>query len=117
MMTKRQKRKSSAYRLLVEPAVHAQRRALPGNVRQRIKQAITALADDPRPHDSRGLDISPLRDQVNVPAGIEVRRLRLEHWRVVYIVDEEWQTVTVLAIRRRPPYDYQDLGELIARLQ
>ena len=37
--------------LLVEPAVHKARKKLPGHVRQRIKRAISSLAEDPRPHD------------------------------------------------------------------
>ena len=48
---------------------------------------------------------------------LEVRRLRLEHWRVVYIVDEQSAGVGVLAIRKRPLYDYNDLPELLAGLQ
>jgi len=46
---------------------------------------------------------------------LELRRLRIERWRVVYM-DEEWELVTVLAVRKRPPYDYEDLEELLAEL-
>jgi hypothetical protein len=45
-----------------------------------------------------------------------VRRLRLERWRVVYVVDEEWSEIGVLAVRKRPPYDYRDLPELLSEL-
>lgn len=48
---------------------------------------------------------------------LEVRRLRLERWRVVYLVDEEWSEVGILAVRKRPPYDYNDLTELLAGLE
>ena len=47
---------------------------------------------------------------------LELRRLRIERWRVVYMIDEEWELVTVLAVRKRPPYDYEDLEELLAEL-
>jgi mRNA interferase RelE/StbE len=48
--------------------------------------------------------------------GVELRRIRMERWRIVYAVCDEEQWVWVLALRRRPPYDYDDLPELIARL-
>jgi mRNA interferase RelE/StbE len=116
-MAKRQKRKPVAYQVFLEPRAHAQRRKLPGNMRQRVKQAIGALAHNPRPHHSQELDLSGPRGQVTLSEGIELRRLRLEHWRVLYAVDENWQAVTVLTIRRRPPYDYEDLDELVIELE
>jgi mRNA interferase RelE/StbE len=47
---------------------------------------------------------------------LELRRLRIERWRVVYVIDEEWELVTILAVRQRPPYDYEDLEELLAEI-
>jgi len=35
----------------------------------------------------------------------------------VYVIDEEWELVTVLAVRKRPPYDYEDLKELLAEIR
>ncbi len=116
-MTKRQKRRPAAYRVLMEPRAHVQRRKLPGNVRQRLRQTIDALAKDPRPHNSRALDTSRLAGEVVVPEGVELRRIRLGRWRVVYAVDEVWQSVAVLTIRQRPPYDYEDLIELAVELE
>jgi mRNA-degrading endonuclease RelE of RelBE toxin-antitoxin system len=63
------------------------------------------------------LDLSKLEDQADVSAGIELRRIRLERWRIVYVVDEDWQAVVVLAIHQRPPYDYEDLSELVEGLK
>jgi mRNA interferase RelE/StbE len=40
-----------------------------------------------------------------------------KHWRVVYTVAEPAQVVDVLAIRRRPPYDYGNLDALVAALK
>jgi mRNA interferase RelE/StbE len=99
-------------RAWTEPSARGEIKRLPGYMRQRLRQAVKALADEPRPHNSRSL--AP-------PAGVdigdlELRRLRIEHWRVVYIIDEEWELVVVLAVRKRPPYDYEDLGELLAKL-
>ena len=47
---------------------------------------------------------------------LEARRLRLDRWRVIYVVDEEWAEIGVLAVRKRPPYEYDDLSELLAEL-
>jgi mRNA interferase RelE/StbE len=43
----------------------------------------------------------------------ELRRLRIDRWRVVYAVTNEDHMVDVLTIQKRPPYDYGDLSELI----
>lgn len=41
------------------------------------------------------------------------RRLRLDNWRIVYaVIETDVQVVAVVAVRRRPPYDYGDLPEL-----
>lgn len=45
-------------------------------MRQRTKRAIQALADDPRPANSRELDVQGLAQ--------EVRWLRPDKWRMVY---------------------------------
>ena len=116
-MTRHRPHKPLAYQVFLEPEVHAQRRELPGHVRQRLRRAIHDLGSDPRPHDSQELDLAKLGKKVNVPQGVELWRLRVEHWRVVYAVDEDWEAVIVLTIRRRPPYDYEDLRDLIAGLQ
>ena len=47
----------------------------------------------------------------------EPRRLRIEQWRIIYaVIDHEIKIVAVLAVRRRPPYDYQDIEELFLTL-
>jgi mRNA-degrading endonuclease RelE of RelBE toxin-antitoxin system len=76
---------------------------LRGNERRWMIRAIDALETEPRPANSKHL--AEVSDQY------EVRRLRLDTWRIIYlIVDEE---PLVLAIRCRPPYDYADLNALI----
>jgi mRNA interferase RelE/StbE len=97
------------YQLWIEDEAKAEIKRLPGHMRQRIRRAVRGLGDEPRPRYSRKL---------RPPAGIEleVRRLRLERWRVVYVVDEEWSEIGVLAVRKRPPYDYRDLPELLSEL-
>jgi mRNA interferase RelE/StbE len=83
---------------------------LPGHMRQRVRQAIRDLGNEPRPHHSQRMRATEEISQ-------EVRRLRLDRWRVVYVVDEEWSEVGVLAVRKRPPYDYRDLPELLEGLE
>jgi mRNA interferase RelE/StbE len=102
----------SRYALFLDPEVHRARRDLPGAVRQRLRQAFDDLALEPRPPRTQPLDVTDLE----VPAGIELRRLRLERWRVIYAVSDAEAWAWVLAVRQRPPYDYEDLAELAARL-
>ena len=105
-MSKRQ------YDILVEPAVHAKVKQLPGNIRQRMKRAIKKLGRQPRPHNSDDLDVTDL----GVPVDIELRRLQMNKWRLIYAVNDKEKWVWVGAIRKRPPYDYQDLAELVKQL-
>lgn len=102
-----------SYELFVEPQVHGARRDLPGNVRQRIRRAIAELAHETRPDNSDELDVADL----SLPAGVEIRRIRLERWRLIYAVHDTEQWVWVLGLYRRPPYDYQDLIDLIGKLR
>jgi mRNA-degrading endonuclease RelE of RelBE toxin-antitoxin system len=101
-----------AYQLWLEAEVHESRNDLPGKVRQRIKKMMDELAIQPRPSISKPLDTTGL----TVPPQIEIRRLRLEHWRIIYAINDTEKWVWVLAIRQRPPYDYEDLTTLTYRL-
>jgi len=107
------KRGKPTYRLWIEPEVHSAREELPGNIRQRIKRLLDGLIVDPRPSSSKALDLSEL----GIPPAIEIRRIRLEHWRVLYAVNEREGWVWALGIYRRPPYQYEDLQELASKLQ
>ena len=101
----------SSYTVYVTPAALDAAKHLPGHVRQRVKRAIDDLQTEPRPSGSKALDF-PEAEQ---PSGIEVevRRLRIGKWRVLYTVSEAHKVVDVLAVRKRPPYDYGDLGNLL----
>jgi len=100
------------YRIWLEADVHERRGVLPGNVRQRIKKLIDNLGIEPRPARSLVLDLEDLP----LSAQIEIRRVRLENWRIIYAVNDTERWVWVLAIHRRPPYDYEDLVELASKL-
>jgi mRNA interferase RelE/StbE len=98
----------SRYTVYVIPPAWQEIKNLPGNLRQRVKRAIDALAENPHPSKSKKLDISDLAD-----FEAELYRLRLDRWRIVYAITESEKTIDVLAVRKRPPYDYKDLEKLI----
>ncbi|MCA1991449.1 MAG: type II toxin-antitoxin system RelE/ParE family toxin, partial [Coleofasciculus sp. S288] len=82
---------------------------LPGNIRQRIRQAIQTLRENPRPSQSKRLELPDVE--------AEIWRLRLENWRILYAIDKSERIVDVLAVRKRPPYDYGDLEKLLEELE
>lgn len=106
------KQPGESYKIWLEPDVHQLRGSLPGSVRQRVKRALNKLSTDPRVAESKELNTEGL----TIPTGIEVRRLRMEGWRIIYAIQEADKWVWVLAIHRRPPYNYEDLPELLSRL-
>ena len=101
------------YKVYVLPQAWKEIKRLPGNMRQRVKRAIDGLSENPRPPGSVKLDTSGLPGIDDV----ELRRLRIERWRIVYAITEAELYVDVLAVRKRPPYDYGDLERLLAELQ
>lgn len=98
------------YQLWINNEAKSEIKQLPGHVRQRVRRAIQDLAEAPRPHDSR---------QMSVPEDVilEIRRIRPERWRVIYVIDEEWSEIGILAVRKRPPYNYEDLPDLLSSLE
>jgi len=78
---------------------------LPGHIRQRVKRAVDGFSNNPRPSKSKALDVLGVE--------CEMRRLRLDRWRIVYAITEDENWVDVLTVRKRPPYDYGDLAELL----
>jgi len=99
----------SRYEVYTTPRALKEAQDLPGHMRQRVKRAIRALADNPRPSGSKDLDVADLEQH-------EIRRLKLDKWRVIYAVTEADNAVDVLAVRKRPPYDYGDLETLLREL-
>jgi mRNA-degrading endonuclease RelE of RelBE toxin-antitoxin system len=102
-----------SFALYLEPEVHEVRHTLPGAMRQRVRRLLEDLPENPRPDLSRPLDVRDL----DLASGVELRRIRIERWRIVYAVNDTEQWVWVLAVRQRPPYNYADLAELARRLQ
>ena len=101
----------ASYNVEVADEVKAAVRKLPGNVRQRVLRILKDLASDQSPPSSRVMDTSEL--EVALDIEVELRRIRLENWRIVYLIEPENELVSVLAVRKRPPYRYEDLDRLI----
>ena len=95
----------SQFRVYVTPEALAEIKDLPGNVRQRIRQAIKELVRQPHPKQSKQLQFDDPDHQLF--------RIRMDTWRIVYAVTESDCVIDVLAVRKRPPYDYGDLALLL----
>jgi mRNA-degrading endonuclease RelE of RelBE toxin-antitoxin system len=94
------------YSVYIRPEARKEIDRLPGHVRQRVRRAVLTLQDNPRPSQGKRMeyDLEPKQ---------ELWRLRLDAWRVVYLIDQEWDQVYILAARQRPPYQYEDLATLL----
>lgn len=103
----------ASYQVEVTSQVRKEIRRLPGNMRQRVIRTLRALGQEPRPHNSQPLDTA--KAEIELEPGAELCRIRIASWRVVYLVEEEWKLISVLAVRKRPPYQYNDLDELVGR--
>ena len=73
------------YTVYIIPRAWKEIKDLPGNMRQRVKRAVEALAGNPRPSKSKALNVPDF--------GHELRRLRLDRWRIVYAVTDRDKAV------------------------
>lgn len=101
----RKRVKVGGYKVYITLAVYKEIKSLPGNIRQRVRKTIDGLAANPRPSQSKALKAPEIES--------ELRRLRLDKWRVVYTITDDDKIIDVLAVRKRPPYDYGDLETLL----
>lgn len=105
------------YDLYYSPLFVQQVRTLPGQVRQRARVAVQSLTSAPRPPGSRVLDASDLSPSRQLRPGTELRRLRIDRWRLVYAVHDDEQWVMILAVHKRPPYQYENLSDLVSMIE
>lgn len=98
-----------SYKLWIDPPALKQIKKLPGNMRQQIRRGIDDLRNDARPSRSSTLEIPDTT--------LELRRIRIESWRVIYVIRETDRWVWILAVHKRPPYNYDDLPELLKKLR
>jgi len=96
------------YTVWVHPKAWKEIKYLPGNIRQRVRRAIDDFSDNPIPQKSKKLNMPNVK--------IELYRLRIERWRIVYAITKAEKAIDILAIRKRPPYDYKDLEKLLEDL-
>jgi mRNA interferase RelE/StbE len=94
------------HKVLILPTALAEVDRLPGHIRARVRRTIVALRDDSQPRQGKRLDF-------DLGPGQELWRLRLDRWRLVYLVDNDRHGIFVLTVRRRPPYDYDNLDALV----
>ncbi|MBU4225820.1 MAG: type II toxin-antitoxin system RelE/ParE family toxin [Chloroflexi bacterium] len=99
-----------SYRVEITNAARREIRNLPGHMRQLIFREIQALEKEARPYSSKGMKSTK---NFKISKDVELRRIRMDRWRVVYVIEQELSLVTVLAIRKRPPYQYEDLEDLL----
>ena len=87
------------YRLKISRRVKHQIDTLPRYVRQQVRRLVESLANEPRPKEAK-----ELRDVLGRC------RTALQHWRVIYRVDDQSIEVVVLAVRRKAgPETYEGL--------
>ena len=105
----------SRYTVYIIPEAFEEVKDLPGNIRQRIKRAIRSLGENAKPSESKILDITEIAPDLE-PERL-LMRIRINRWRIVYAITESEKAIDVLAVRKRPPYDYQDLEQLLNKIK
>ncbi|MEZ4868633.1 MAG: type II toxin-antitoxin system RelE/ParE family toxin [Caldilineaceae bacterium] len=89
----------SKYQLKVPKHVRRQIDSLPSFYRQRIREIITALANNPRSSNAKELRLFPNSWQI-----------RLDHYRIVYSIDEVVLIVEIVKVgRKHGPEFYADI--------
>lgn len=86
----------------VSSRIERELRRIPSADRQRIAEAVQALASDPRPLGARQLEP-------------DVYRLRVGDYRVVYKIFDAEGTILIGRITRRSESTYHDLAQLFKR--
>jgi mRNA-degrading endonuclease RelE of RelBE toxin-antitoxin system len=99
-----------SYQVEITNAARREIRNLPGHARPLVFREIQTLEKDARPYTSRGMKSTKT---FKIPKDMELRRIRIDRWRVVYVIEPDLSLVTVLAVRKRPPYQNDDLEELL----
>jgi len=90
-----------SYRIAITRAAAKQVKALPKSARQRVRAAVEALADEPRPHGLKTLDSKK-----------KVYRVRAGSYRVVYQIQDARLVVLVVRVGDRKEV-YKRLTELL----
>jgi len=86
-----------AYSIEIHRAARKQMLAIPRNIQLEIARSIDSLANNPRPMGYRRL------------RGVELFRLRIGRYRVIYAIDDKARKLTVVKIAPRREDTYQGL--------
>jgi mRNA interferase RelE/StbE len=78
------------YTLLIKRSAERDLRRLSRTVFERINERVLSLRDDPRPHGVRKL-----------AGALEGWRIRVGDYRILYQIDDDAQTVTVVRVKHR----------------
>ena len=78
------------YALLIKRSAERDLRRLPGVLFERVNERILSLRDKPRPHGVRKL-----------AGALEGWRVRVGDHRILYQIDDEARTVTIVRVRHR----------------
>ena len=78
------------YALLIKRSAERDLRRLPRALFERVNERILSLRDDPRPHGVRKL-----------AGALEGWRIRVGDHRILYQIDDEAQTVTLVRVKHR----------------
>jgi mRNA interferase RelE/StbE len=85
------------YRIFIIRSAQKQMIDLPREAQLEIAEAIDGLTTEPRPHGCRKLK------------GTELWRLRLGRYRVIYIIDDKGNLVTIIKVTARREDTYHGL--------
>jgi len=88
------------YRVKLSKAIQRQMQALPGNIRPLARKQIFALAEDPRPVDSKELEGHPDYYRIWVSG----------RFRIVWQIIEDAQLIDILYVGPKLPNLYEQLG-------
>lgn len=79
-----------SYKLTIGSRAAKELSSLPATVAQRVDAAILELSSDPRPHGAKKLK-----------GGLQLWRLRVGDYRIVYFVDDDQAVVDVIGVPHR----------------
>jgi mRNA interferase RelE/StbE len=99
----------SQFKIYITSAALWEIENLPGNLRQRVRREIGSLGAEPHPPHSKRLQLP------DFPR--EMWRVRIDRWRIIYVITPDESIIDIVAIRKRPPYDYGDLDRLLEALK
>lgn len=78
------------YTLRIKPSAERDMRRLSRTVLERLNAKILTLRDDPRPHGA-----------LKLSGDLEGWRIRVGDYRILYLIDDAAQTVTVVRVKHR----------------